>query len=136
MIEIPSRLEGKTFLLDTLEEKLKPLGFTIGGNWDYDQGLFDYKLAGEAGGYLFLRIPFKAVKEQLDSYGTVVETGTPFLLSHKFKAGPDDRSEIGVLSAAINQFSEPQDPDAAVPEKYIPVGRRLVHDLELILLED
>ncbi len=49
MIEIPSALEGKTFLLNVLEQELKPLGYVIGGNWDYDHGSFDYKMADDVG---------------------------------------------------------------------------------------
>jgi YugN-like family len=134
MIEIPSRLEGKTFQLYKLEEQLKPLGYTIGGNWDYDHGYFDYKIDDEDG-YQFLRIPFKAVDGQLDSHGTTVEIGRPFLLSHQYQSGLDDHADGGNLGAAFNQFSEPEDPDAAFPEKYISVGKVLVQELERRLLD-
>jgi hypothetical protein len=134
MIEIPSRLEGKNFQLYKLEEQLKPLGYMIGGNWDYDHGYFDYKIDDEDG-YQFLRIPFKAVDGQLDSHGTTVEIGRPFLLSHQYQSGLDDHADVGNLGAAFNQFSEPQDPDAAFPEKYISVGKVLVQELEHRLLD-
>jgi hypothetical protein len=134
MIEIPSRLEGKTFPLYKLEQLLKPLGYTIGGNWDYDHGSFDYKIGDEAG-YQFLRVPFEAIDGQLDSHGTTVKLGRPFLLSHKYQIGIDDHADGGNLGAAFNQFAEPQDPDATFPEKYIDVGKALVKDLENHLLD-
>ncbi|ARP43934.1 putative protein YlbA [Geobacillus thermodenitrificans] len=134
MIEIPSRLEGKQFQLYDLEQKLKPLGYVIGGGWDYDHGYFDYKIADHVG-YQFLRVPFQAVDGQLDSHGTTVELGRPFLLAHKYQRGIDDFAGVGNVGAAFNQFSEPQDPDATVPEQYISVGKALVQDLERLLLD-
>jgi len=134
MIEIPSRLEGQVFRLYTLEQELKPLGYTIGGNWDYDHGSFDYKIDDEVG-YQFLRVPFEAVDGQLDSDGTSVKIGRPFLLSHKYQRGLDDNVHDDNLESIINQFSEPQDPDASFPEKYIDLGKALVKELEDRLLD-
>ncbi|MBB3909196.1 YugN-like family protein [Anoxybacteroides rupiense] len=134
MIEIPSALEGKTFRLYKLEQELKPLGYVIGGNWDYDHGSFDYKIDDEVG-YQFLRVPFEAVDGQLDSNGTTVKLGCPYLLSHKYQIGVDDHAHIGNLSASFNQFAEPQDPDAQIPEKYINIGKILVKELENHLLQ-
>jgi len=134
MIEIPSRLEGQVFRLYTLEQELKPLGYTIGGNWDYDHGSFDYKIDDEVG-YQFLRVPFEAVDGQLDSDGTSVKIGRPFLLSHKYQRGLDDNVHDDNLESIINQFSEPQDPDASFPKKYIDLGKALVKELEDRLLD-
>ena len=72
MIEIPSSVEGKQFDLYKLEQKLKPIGYSIGGNWDYDHGAFDYKINDEVG-YQFLRLPFSAIDGQLDANNCTVE---------------------------------------------------------------
>ncbi|MFT4413010.1 YugN-like family protein [Fredinandcohnia humi] len=134
MIPIPSKLEGQTFQLYKLEQALKPLGYAIGGNWDYDHGYFDYKIAAE-NGYQYLRIPFGAVDGQLDEDGAVVEIARPFLLSHQIQAGTDDDAVIGNFSAAINQFQEPEKPDAKFPSKYVDIGKSLVEELEAALLD-
>ncbi|MCA1032725.1 YugN-like family protein [Bacillus timonensis] len=136
MIPIPSRLEGQTFQLYKLEKVLKPLGYTIGGNWDYDHGSFDYKIDDEVG-YQFLRLPFEAVDGQLDSQGTNVQFARPFLLSHKYQVGLDDhvQSDLDMLSASFDQFSEPEDPDAEFPEKYIDLGKALLKEVETVLLD-
>lgn len=134
MIEISSKLNGQSFELYDLEQKLKPLGYSIGGNWEYDHGSFDYKIDSEDG-YQFLRVPFKAVDGQLDSPNTMVQVGTPFLLAHKYQVGLDDHAKIGNFSASINQFQEPQDKDATFPEEYIDIGKALVKDLEAELLD-
>ncbi|WP_426470520.1 YugN family protein [Salmonella enterica] len=38
------------------------------------------------------------------------------------------------MSASFNQFSEPEDPDAAVPDRYVATAKTLVKDLEERLL--
>lgn len=136
MQQIASELENKQFDLYKLELKLKPLGYSIGGGWDYDHGTFDYKLDDEDGGYLFLRLPFTPIGGQLDSPNCKVELGKPFLLSHKYQEGLDDHADTGTFSGTFNQFSEPVDEDADIPEKYIDDGKRLVAELESVLLRD
>jgi hypothetical protein len=129
MIEIPSQLEGQSFNLYKLESTLKPIGYVIGGNWDYDHGYFDYKIDDEVG-YQYLRVPFTAVDGQLDSQNTTVQLGRPFLLSHEYQIGIDNKvNDAGTL----NQFQEPQDPDAEFPVKYIDLGKSLVKELEDVL---
>lgn len=132
MIEVPSKIEGKHIPLNTLEELLKPLGYTIGGNWDYDHGYFDYKIDDEVG-YQFLRVPFRAIDGQLDTPRCTVELGKPFLLSHKYQRGLDDHAETGSFSGTFNQFSEPVDKDASFPEEYVEIGTSLVQQLEKTL---
>ncbi|MDQ0270909.1 YugN-like family protein [Cytobacillus purgationiresistens] len=134
MYEIPSRIEGKQYHLFKLEQKLKPNGYSIGGNWDYDQGAFDYKIDAQDG-YHFLRVPFKAIDGQLDTSNCTVELGRPFLLSHIYQDGQDDHANVSNFTASLNQFSEPVDKDAKVPEQYIDTGKSLVEELEEILLE-
>lgn len=134
MIPIHSKIEGETFQLYKLEQLLKPLGYVIGGNWDYDKGAFDYKIADEDG-YQFLRVPFEAVSGQLDAKGAVVRLGTPYILSHVYEENLDDN--INTLAAgltSLDQFSEPKNPDAPVDEKYVDVGQSLVQELEDTLI--
>ncbi|RFU63734.1 YugN-like family protein [Peribacillus glennii] len=134
MIELSSLLEGKTFMLFDLEENMKPMGYTISGNWEYDHGYFDYKI-DDSDGYQFLRIPFRAVDGQLDSDGATVQLLKPFLLAHQYQDEKDDEGIIGNISAPFNQFQEPKNPDAEFPESYIGLGKALVHDLEKKLLD-
>ncbi len=137
MIELPSKVEGKQFDLFELEQKLKPIGYTIGGNWDYDHGAFDYKINGsEDGGYQFIRLPFQAVDGQLDDNNCTVKLGRPFLLSHVFEANLDDEASTGTFSGTFNQFQEPVDKDASFPQQYIEEGKALAQELEMLLLAD
>lgn len=130
MIELTSSVVGKKYDLYKLEQILKPLGYSIGGNWDYDHGSFDYKIDVEDG-YQFLRVPFKAIDGQLDSRNCTVELQTPFLLSHQYEEDVDlDHSEIGNVSAMFNQFQAPVNKDADIPTENIEKGKVLVKELE------
>jgi hypothetical protein len=133
MIPIPSKIENEQFLLSDLEYQLKPLGYSIGGGWEYDHGHFDYKI-DDGYSYLYLRLPFKAVKGELDRNGVLVELGQPFLLNHQFERGVDSEIDSGTASMGFNQFQEPVDKDAKVDPKYIDKGKRLVAKLEEVLL--
>lgn len=134
LIQIHSKLEGQTFSLFKLEETLKPLGYTIGGNWDYEKGCFDYKI-DEEGGYQFLRLPFTAIEGELDVNGVIVRLDTPYLLSHVYQDELND--EVNAFTAGMtsfDQFAEPKDPDGDIQAKYIDIGKALVRELEGYLL--
>ncbi|PLR92696.1 YugN-like family protein [Bacillus sp. T33-2] len=133
MIDIPSKIEAKHYDLYKLEQLLKPLGYSIGGNWEYDHGSFDYEIDDRMG-YLFLRLPFKAIDGQLDSHGCTVELQRPFLISHVYEPGLDNQGDAGSFSAAFNQFAEPVDKDGTFPGQNIEIGRSLVKELEAALL--
>jgi len=129
MIPIESSITGKQYKLQYLEEKLKPKGYVIGGNWEYDRGSFDYKMSDERQ-YLYLRVPFVAVKGALDERGTEVELQQPYLLAHRYESGIDESVEHAGM---LNQFQTPADKDAPFPEEWIDKGVELVRELEQIL---
>ncbi|MGG1574237.1 YugN-like family protein [Fictibacillus sp. NRS-1165] len=135
MIPLQSKLENEVFAFNELEDKLKQIGYTIGGNWDYDHGYFDYKLDDEVG-YTFVRVPFTAYEKEIGDDGAMVTLGEPFLLAHKYQIGLDDNVSAGNLSGSLNQFSEPQNPDASIDEKWIGIGKKLIEKTESQLLAD
>lgn len=130
MIPIESSVTGKQFRLQFLEEKMKPMGYVIGGNWEYDRGSFDYKMSDEDE-YLYLRVPFVAVKGSLDVRGTEVELQQPFLLAHQYESGIDEEAESAGM---LNQFQEPEDKDAPFPPEWKDKGVQLVKELEQTIL--
>ncbi len=95
MIPIPSAIDGQSFLLQELEQVMKPLGYVINGGWEYDHGYFDYKI-DDRDGYLFLRIPVNAIQGSLDERGAAVRIGTPFMLRQVFQTDVDDQAEEGL----------------------------------------
>jgi len=133
MHELHSKIEGMQFDLYKLEQKLKPIGYTIGGNWDYDHGAFDYKINDE-GSYQFVRVPFTSVDGQLDSRNCTVELGRPFILSHVYQGELDDHADTGTFSGTLNQFSEPIEKDSDIPGQAVDAGKRIVERLETVLL--
>lgn len=126
MIPIESSVTGNQYRLQFLEERLKPLGYSIGGNWDYDRGSFDYKMSDE-GEYLYLRVPFIAVKGALDERGTEVELQQPYLLAHQYESGIDQEADH---AGTLNQFQSPVDKDAPFPPEWKDRGVQLVRELE------
>ncbi|MFJ8417172.1 YugN-like family protein [Bacillus paramycoides] len=129
MIPIQSNLVGRTYALYKLEEVMKPLGYSIGGNWDYDKGCFDYKI-DEEDGYQFLRVPFTAVDGELDVPGVVVRLETPYIISHVYRDELDNEVNTLAAGTSLDQFAEPKDPDGDVKRKYIDIGKVLVQELE------
>lgn len=133
LIPIQSNLEGHTYALFKLEETLKPLGYSIGGNWDYDKGCFDYKI-DEEDGYQFLRLPFTAIDGELDVPGVVVRLDTPYILSHVYQDELDNQINTLAGTSGLDQFAEPKDADGTIKQKYIDIGKALVKELESCLI--
>ncbi|PFK34249.1 hypothetical protein COI93_17215 [Bacillus cereus] len=133
LIPIQSNLEGHTYALFKLEETLKPLGYSIGGNWDYDKGCFDYKI-DEEDGYQFLRLPFTAIDGELDVPGVVVRLDTPYILSHVYQDELDNQVNTLAGTSGLDQFAEPKDADGTIKQKYIDIGKALVKELESRLI--
>ncbi|MFD1040192.1 YugN family protein [Virgibacillus byunsanensis] len=133
MVPLDSEIEDKIYSLYVLEEKLKPEGFVIGSNWDYEKGFFDLKIDNK-GIYYFLRIPFYAVAGSLDYPGVTVRLEKPFLLAHQYEKGYDEEGIGGALRGSIDQFQSPTDPDANVPDEYINIGKKLMQKVENLIL--
>ena len=134
MLEVPSQLENKEYKLIELENKLKPLGYSIGGGWEYDHGYFDYKMDDD-GSYLFVRLPFTAVDGELDTKGVRVKLGRPFLLRHVYEARLDHDNEEDP-NPLFNQFASPDEPDADFPAEWVNTGQDYVNELEQVILSD
>ncbi|MBU9721765.1 MULTISPECIES: YugN-like family protein [Bacillaceae] len=133
MYAVQSLIENKEYKLQDLEDKLKPLGYVIGGGWEYDHGYFDYKME-DNGAYLFVRLPFTAVDGELDTKGVHVKLGRPFLLAHDYEGGLD-HDNVADPNPLTNQFSAPHDPDAPFPAEWIATGQKYIHELEAVLLD-
>ncbi|SDI68705.1 YugN family protein [Natribacillus halophilus] len=134
MYELESRINGLEMTEKELEQRLKPLGFDMGGNWEYDHGYMDYKMdEDDDHGYQFLRIPFFATEGEVGSDKTKVVLGTPFLLSHRYEAGIAEEANP-VFSALWNQFASPEEKDAYVEDQYVQEGKNLIREVEQALL--
>jgi len=133
MRPIHSKLEDHLAPLHGLEKELKPLGFAISSNWDYDQGSFDLKLADANGTCYYLRLPFYAVRGSLDDPGVYVRLGKPFMLGHKYQAGFDEDAGSSTIQGALTPFQPPEDPDTDVPDVYVSEGQMQLRSIEQLL---
>lgn len=104
-------------------------GYDEGGNWEYDHGFFDKKLADHPG-YLFIRIPVFVQEGEFGDDEALIRLGKPFALRHKYQIGNDDYVDETVTNASVNQFQEPQDPNASLTEEEIKYCRGRVEALE------
>ncbi|MGP4070525.1 YugN-like family protein [Halobacillus sp. B29] len=135
MIPLSSSLTGKVFRFTDAELALKPIGFKLSDNWDYEHGYFDYKIDDHVG-YQFIRLPFTMESGSMDAptdYATI-RMEEPFLLSHKYNPGLDDNVKEGNFRAIFDQFSEPVDKDASFPEEHISTGQEVLAEAEHALL--
>ncbi|HZG56848.1 YugN family protein [Paenibacillus sp.] len=122
MISLESELTNRELDFAELKDKLERQQFTLGGNWDYNQGCFDRRLDGEKQ-TVWLRIPFEVSHGQIDpdapQPGTRVVVGTPYVLRHLYNDGDDHDAHLYLLTATVNQFQAPVDPDASVSPEYV-----------------
>lgn len=133
LVPLNSDIENKIYPLYVLEDLLKPEGFVIGSNWDYEKGSFDLKI-DDQGVYYFLRIPFYAVAGSLDYPGVTVRVDQPFILAHQYQKGFDEEGLGGAVRGAVDQFQSPVNADADVPEEYVKIGKSFLKNIEKKLL--
>lgn len=131
-----TKMENYRGTFDEVEQFFTANGFDEGGGWEYDHGYFDYKLADNPG-YLFIRVPVFAEEGEFGRNEAIVRIGKPFLLRHKYQRGIDDNVSMSMVNAnaSINQFSEPQDPDASLDEKDLRVGQSFIDNLDTAFAE-
>jgi hypothetical protein len=132
MKQLESSIVGKVDSLYNFEQVLKPIGFSIGGNWEYHSGFFDYKIKGKEK-YEYLRIPFEATSGELDTAGTIVEIGKPFVLAHRYQDGVDDYASTNVASGSFNQFSEPEEYDADISDGIVGKAEVVLRRVEELM---
>ncbi|MFC7442603.1 YugN family protein [Laceyella putida] len=135
MIPIDSTVEGIQLTLGKCQSILSPEGFDLGGGYQYDHGYFDHALDWEEehGHRYYLRIPVYAVSGDIEMgrEETLVTLGKPFVIKHEFRTGNDPSGDIGVISAAVNQFSKPiPTGDAEIDQRWIKRARQLIARIE------
>ncbi|WP_199615634.1 YugN family protein [Paenibacillus alkalitolerans] len=133
MMALESNLAGVEMDYATLSDTLERHEFTLGGNWDYQQGCFDRRLDGEKQ-TVWLRIPFHIPKGVFDpetaKQVTRVKIGTPFVLRHLYNIGEDDNPRFNTAGALVNQFQTPENVDAPVEQSYLDKAAMIVKEVE------
>ena len=132
MIALDSKLEGVETSFTDARDKLAAIGFALGGNWNYDRGMFDRELDAE--GTVWLRLPFRVTSGELDAeqraQDTRISFDAPFVLKHVYEAGID---RDAVNAGMLNQFQDPADADAAIEPQWVEAGRAALAEAESLL---
>ncbi|RKQ29065.1 YugN family protein [Oceanobacillus halophilus] len=117
MLKLHTELEGQQGYFGDISKKLKSMGLTLCGSWEYDGAFFDALLWRENGESIYLRIPFHVLDGELDRPDAYIEFRTPFVIKHVVNFGLD-KDENSLLSATgFNQFQKPLDPDGKIHDK-------------------
>ncbi|WP_409291305.1 YugN family protein [Peribacillus sp. SCS-37] len=129
MIKIDSPIDGKQLPLSTLKKALEPIGFVVGGGWEYDHAHLDYMMGDLHGDQQYLRIPLQSMGDSLEDDRAAVMIGTPFLLDHQFKTEVDDEGDAGAATG-LNQFKSPENKDAPFPEEFKEEAMAIMQKVE------
>ncbi|WP_409296746.1 YugN family protein [Peribacillus sp. SCS-26] len=130
MIKIESAIDGKQLPLSTVKKALEPIGFVVGGGWEYDHAHLDYMMGDQHGDQQYIRIPLQSMGDSLENDQATVMIGTPFLLDHQFKTEVDDEGTIGAATGSLNQFKSPDDKDAPFPEEFKDEAMAIIQKVE------
>lgn len=58
----------------------------------------------------------------------------PFLLGHQYQSANDKYSGNGAIQGLVNQFQSPADPDTAIPDQYVMLGKKCLNKVEALLI--
>lgn len=128
MLELETELDGKHAHFGTVRDYIKDHGFTFGGNWEYDRGSFDNILHRQEGETIYLRVPFKVISGQLDSYDTHIIFQKPYLIKHVANVGLEHDGSSLMDATGFSQFQSPVDQDGQIQNKnkWAQAGEQLV----------
>lgn len=131
MIHLDTNVEGKRLTFGEAQTQLKPFGFDIGGNWDYDRGIFDGILERNRGETIYLRLPFHVIEGQLDQASALIEFQKPFIIKHVVNLGLAKDSSALLSASGLGQFQKPLDRDGYIPNKdhWQEFGEEVVGDI-------
>lgn len=117
MLQLQTELEGKMAYFGDLRRRIKGLGYSIGGNWDYHKGSFDNVLWREGGETIYLRLPFEVLEGDLDHHQAYIRFQTPYVIKHVVNMGLDKDENSLLTSTGFNQFQHPVDKDGTIENK-------------------
>lgn len=131
MIHLETNVEGTEMTFGEAQAFLKQFGLHIGGNWEYDSGMFDGILHREQGETIYLRMPFTVIEGELDHRDAVIQFQKPFIIKHVVNLGLDKSSSALLTTTGLSQFQKPLDKDGYIPNKseWQEFGEEIVGDI-------
>lgn len=134
MIPISSVLQSQDLKYLETKRLMESQQFSLGGNWEYENGSFDRALDDE--NKVWLRIPFEVFNGHIEGDtaddNTMIRLGTPYVLKHLYKEGNDPTASVRVMGAMFDQFQAPANPDAEIEPKWVEDAQNIVNELERI----
>ncbi len=131
MIQLDTDIEGKQMHFGQAQKDLKEFGLFIGGNWEYDSGMFDGIVHRDGGETIYIRLPFQVINGELDHSNALIEFEKPFIIKHVVNVGLDKDENSLLTVAGFAQFQEPKDKDGYIHDKskWEEFGEELVGDI-------
>jgi len=131
MIHLETDIEGKQMYFGQAQKDLKKHGFVMGGNWEYDSGMFDGIVHREDGETIYIRMPFEVLEGELDHTDAFIEFQKPFIIKHVVNLGLDKDENSLLTVTGFSQFQEPLDKDGYIHDKskWEEFGEDIVGDL-------
>ena len=117
MIHLETDIEGKQMYFGEAQKELGSFGISMGGNWDYDRGIFDGIMHREGGETIYIRLPFQVIDGELDRRDALIEFQKPFVIKHVVNLGLDQDSNSLLTTTGLSQFQEPLDTDGYIRDK-------------------
>ncbi|SIT84311.1 YugN family protein [Edaphobacillus lindanitolerans] len=117
MLKLETDLQGKRALYGEIEPLLRSHGFSLCGNWEYNEGMFDGILNRMSGETIYLRLPFDVLSGSLDHPNTMLAFGQPFLIKHVVNVGLDHDQNALLTTTGFDQFQAPLEKDANIQKK-------------------
>src|SRR5699024_4123089 len=117
VIQLETDIKGKRMYFGQAQRDLKEHGFFIGGNWEYDSGMFDGIIHREGGETIYIRIPFQVIYGELDREDAYIEFQQPFIIKHVVHVGLDTDENSLLTVTGFGQFQEPLDKDGYIHDK-------------------
>ncbi|MCP1143351.1 YugN family protein [Lysinibacillus endophyticus] len=130
MLQLESNIEGKYTEFGKIQNAIKDAGFTLGGYWDYDRGIFDAILSKDQGETIYLRLPFIVTQGMLDSPNAYIRFETPYVIKHIANLGLEHDGSSMMDATGFSQFQEPIDKDGSIEDKnkWISVGEQVIEE--------
>ncbi|MHA6260773.1 YugN family protein [Sporosarcina sp. CAU 1771] len=117
MLELETKLEGKSSYFGLVRDCISEIGYHIGGNWDYHKGYFDHILCSEEGERIYVRIPFRVLDGELDQDEAYIRFEKPYIIKHVVHIGLDRDGSSLIDATGFSQFQPPLDKDGQIKDK-------------------
>lgn len=132
MFPISSSIENQELPYNTAKDYLDQYQFSLGGNWDYQEGCFDRYL--DEAHKVWLRLPFEVTRGELTGDTAPAEAtirmGKPFVLKHVYNEGIDGEGSPKIVMAMFDQFQTPVDKNAEIESKWTELAQGYLKQVE------